>query len=249
MHKNGKTEHCGGRQYGYVRVSSREQNEARQLAAMRNAGIRAEHIFADKQSGRDFERPQYKKLLRRLRRGDTLFVQSIDRLGRNYREIIEQWQYLTSEKGVDIVVLDMPLLDTRRRDEGLTGLFISNLVLQILSYVAQTECENIRRRQAEGIAAAKARGVAFGRHAIEIPPDFRSRAAELTLAVACIPRPAEFPHPRGGTCPKGTQKYRDRRGVRNQQVTLLQLAQTNRPNEFERRKIKIYCGFVQKSTL
>lgn len=116
MHKNGKTEHRGGRQYGYVRVSSREQNEARQLAAMCNAGIRTEHIFADKQSGRDFERPQYKKLLRRLRRGDTLFVQSIDRLGRNYREIIEQWQYLTSEKGVDIVVLDMPLLDTRRRD-------------------------------------------------------------------------------------------------------------------------------------
>lgn len=179
MHKNGKTEHCGGRQYGYARVSSREQNEARQLAAMRNAGIRAEYIFADKQSGRDFDRPQYKKLLRRLRRGDTLFVQSIDRLGRNYREIIEQWQYLTSEKGVDIVVLDMPLLDTRRRDEGLTGLFISNLVLQILSYVAQTECENIRRRQAEGIAAAKERGVAFGRHAIEIPPDFRSRAEEL----------------------------------------------------------------------
>ncbi len=116
MHKNGKTEHCGGRQYGYVRVSSREQNEARQLAAMCNAGLRPEYIFADKQSGRDFDRPQYKKLLRRLRRGDTLFVQSIDRLGRNYREIIEQWQYLTSEKGVDIVVLDMPLLDTRQRD-------------------------------------------------------------------------------------------------------------------------------------
>ncbi len=116
MHKNGKTEHCGGRQYGYVRVSSREQNEARQLAAMCNAGLRPEYIFADKQSGRDFDRPQYKKLLRRLRRGDTLFVQSIDRLGRNYREIIEQWQYLTSEKGVNIVVLDMPLLDTRRRD-------------------------------------------------------------------------------------------------------------------------------------
>lgn len=116
MHKNGKTEHRGGRQYGYVRVSSREQNEARQLAAMCNAGLRPEYIFADKQSGRDFERPQYKKLLRRLRRGDTLFVQSIDRLGRNYQEIIEQWQYLTSEKGVDIVVLDMPLLDTRQRD-------------------------------------------------------------------------------------------------------------------------------------
>lgn len=116
MHKNGKKEHCGGRQYGYVRVSSREQNEARQLAAMCNAGIRTEHIFAEKQSGRDFDRPQYKKLLHRLRRGDTLFVQSIDRLGRNYREIIEQWQYLTSEKGVDIVVLDMPLLDTRQRD-------------------------------------------------------------------------------------------------------------------------------------
>lgn len=116
MHKNGKTEHRGGRQYGYVRVSSREQNEARQLAAMCNAGLRPEYIFAEKQSGRDFDRPQYKKLLCRLRRGDTLFVQSIDRLGRNYREIIEQWQYLTSEKGVDIVVLDMPLLDTRRRD-------------------------------------------------------------------------------------------------------------------------------------
>lgn len=116
MHKNGKTERRGGRQYGYVRVSSREQNEARQLAAMCNAGLRPEYIFADKQSGRDFDRPQYKKLLRRLRRGDTLFVQSIDRLGRNYREIIEQWQYLTSEKGVDIVVLDMPLLDTRQRD-------------------------------------------------------------------------------------------------------------------------------------
>ena len=116
MHKNGKTEHRGGRQYGYVRVSSREQNEARQLAAMCNAGLRPEYIFAEKQSGRDFDRPQYKKLLRRLRRGDTLFVQSIDRLGRNYREIIEQWQYLTSEKGVNIVVLDMPLLDPRRRD-------------------------------------------------------------------------------------------------------------------------------------
>ena len=106
-------------------------------------------------------------------------MQSIDRLGRNYHEIIEQWQYLTDKKQVDIVVLDMPLLDTRQRDAGLTGLFISNLVLQILSYVAQTECENIRRRQAEGIAAAKARGVAFGRHAIEIPPNFRSRAEEL----------------------------------------------------------------------
>ncbi len=116
MHKNGKTEHRGGRQYGYVRVSSREQNEARQLAAMCNAGLRPEYIFADKQSGRDFDRPQYKKLLRRLRRGDTLFVQSIDRLGRNYHEIIEQWQYLTDKKQVDIVVLDMPLLDTRRRD-------------------------------------------------------------------------------------------------------------------------------------
>lgn len=114
--KTEKTEHCGGRQYGYARVSSREQNEARQLAAMQKAGIPAENVFSDKQSGRDFDRPQYKKLLHRLRRGDTLFVQSIDRLGRNYREIIEQWQYLTSEKGVDIVVLDMPLLDTRQRD-------------------------------------------------------------------------------------------------------------------------------------
>ena len=115
-----------------------------------------------------------KKLLRRLRRGDTLFVQSIDRLGRNYHEIIEQWQYLTDKKQVDIVVLDMPLLDTRRRDEGLTGMFISNLVLQILSYVAQTECENIRRRQAEGIAAAKSKGVRFGRPPSPLPENFHS---------------------------------------------------------------------------
>ena len=208
MHKNGKTEHRGGRQYGYVRVSSREQNEARQLAAMCNAGIRAEYIFADKQSGRDFDRPQYKKLLRRLRRGDTLFVQSIDRLGRNYHEIIEQWQYLTDKKQVDIVVLDMPLLDTRQRDAGLTGLFISNLVLQILSYVAQTECENIRRRQAEGITAAKARGVAFGR--------------------ACNRNPAELSFPCGRTCPNGDEKCGYCGGVRRQQVALLQMARPNR---------------------
>ena len=179
MQKNEKRENGEGRRYGYVRVSSREQNEARQLAAMQKAGIPAENVFSDKQSGRNFDRPQYKRLLLRLRGGDTLFVHSIDRLGRNYHEIIEQWQSLTDKKQVDIVVLDMPLLDTRQRDAGLTGLFISNLVLQILSYVAQTECDNIRRRQAEGIAAAKERGVRFGRQAIAIPPNFRTRAAEL----------------------------------------------------------------------
>ena len=168
-----------GNLYGYIRVSTRDQNEDRQRIALQELAVPEKNIYMDKQSGKDFDRPQYNKLLRRLRRGDTLFVQSIDRLGRNYHEIIEQWQYLTDKKQVDIVVLDMPLLDTRQRDAGLTGLFISNLVLQILSYVAQTECENIRRRQAEGIAAAKARGVAFGRHAIEIPPNFRSCAEEL----------------------------------------------------------------------
>lgn len=179
MQMNGKRKSGGGRQFGYVRVSSREQNEARQLAAMQQMGIPQKNIFSDKQSGRSFDRPQYKRLLLRLCGGDTLFVHSIDRLGRNYQEIIEQWQYLTDKKHVDIVVLDMPLLDTRRRDAGLTGLFISNLVLQILSYVAQTECDNIRKRQAEGIAAAKERGVRFGRQAIEIPPDFRARVEKL----------------------------------------------------------------------
>ena len=149
------------RVYGYIRVSSKDQNEARQLIAMKEFGVRAECIFLDKQSGKDFKRPQYKRLMRKLKRGDTLVIKSIDRLGRNYDEIIEQWRIITKEKQTAIVVLDMPLLDTRQ-GRDLTGTLIADIVLQLLSYVAQTEREFIKQRQAEGIAAARARGVRFG---------------------------------------------------------------------------------------
>ncbi len=149
-------------EYGYIRVSTREQNEDRQMIAMREFGIESSRIILDKQSGKDFERPGYRRLVRRLKAGDTLVIKSIDRLGRNYDEILEQWRLLTREKQVAIVVLDMPLLDTcQGRD--LTGVLIADIVLQLLSYVAQTEREFNRQRQAEGIAAAKARGVHFGR--------------------------------------------------------------------------------------
>ena len=159
------------RTYGYVRVSSREQNTDRQMIAMEGFGVPADHIFADRQSGKDFDRPGYRRLLRKLKPDDTLVIKSIDRLGRNYDEILEQWRLLTREKKVDIVVLDMPLLDTRR-GKDLTGTLIADIVLQLLSYVAQTEREFIRQRQAEGIAAAKARGVRFGRKAIPLPEGF-----------------------------------------------------------------------------
>lgn len=158
--------------FGYVRVSSREQNEERQLVAMYEQGIERKNIYIDKQSGKDFERPQYKRMLKRLKKGDVIFIKSIDRLGRNYSEILEQWAFITKEKGVDIVVLDMPLLDTRERGEALIGMFISDLVLQILSYVAETEREFIKKRQAEGIAVAKAKGVKFGRRNKNINCDF-----------------------------------------------------------------------------
>lgn len=147
--------------YGYVRVSTKDQNEARQVIAMRNFGIEEQHIFIEKQSGKNFNRPQYIRLLRKIRAKDTLVVKSIDRLGRNYDEIIAQWRIITKEKRASIVVLDMPLLDTRR-DRDLTGTLIADIVLQLLSYVAQTERELIKQRQAEGIAAAKAKGVHFG---------------------------------------------------------------------------------------
>ncbi len=147
--------------YGYVRVSTKEQNEARQVIAIREFGVDEQNIFVEKQSGKDFNRPQYKRLLRKLKAGDTLVIKSIDRLGRNYDEIIEQWRIITKEKQAAIVVLDMPLLDTRQ-GRDLTGTLIADIVLQLLSYVAQTEREFIRRRQAEGIAAAKKRGVRFG---------------------------------------------------------------------------------------
>ncbi len=156
--------------YGYVRVSTRDQNEERQLIALREFGVEDKNILMDKLSGKDFNRPAYRKLVRRLKPGDTLAVKSIDRLGRNYEEIMEQWRIITKERGVSIVVLDMPLLDTRKKDRDLTGIFISDLVLQILSYVAQTEREFNHQRQQEGIAAAKARGVRFGRPALSRPP-------------------------------------------------------------------------------
>ncbi|MDO4484554.1 MAG: recombinase family protein [Clostridia bacterium] len=148
--------------YGYIRVSSRDQNEERQLIAMREAGIDDAHLFLDKQSGKDFQRPAYQQLMKRLRAGDVLFVKSIDRLGRNYDDILQQWQLITKDKEADIVVLDMPLLDTRQRKD-LIGTLIADIVLQLLSYVAQTERDFIRQRQAEGIAAARANGIHLGR--------------------------------------------------------------------------------------
>ena len=157
--------------YAYVRVSSSDQNEDRQLAEMAKAGINSENIFIDKQSGKDFDRPQYVRMVNILKEDDLLFILSIDRLGRNYEEIQRQWRILTKEKGIDICVIDMPLLDTRN-GKDLMGTFIADLVLQILSFVAQTERESIKRRQAQGIAAAKARGVRFGRPRKEIPHDF-----------------------------------------------------------------------------
>lgn len=160
-------------EYGYVRVSTREQNEHRQIIAMKEHGIDAARIFMDKQSGKDFERKNYKRLLRKLKSGDTLVIKSIDRLGRNYEEILEQWRCITKEKQAAIVVLDMPLLDTRQTRD-LTGTLIADLVLQLLSYVAQTERESLRQRQAEGIAAAKARGVRFGRAPMPLPENFRA---------------------------------------------------------------------------
>lgn len=177
-----------GKIYGYARVSTARQNEDRQLQALNGAGVPLENIFVDKQSGKDFEREQYKSLLEKLRPNDALYIKSIDRLGRNYREILVQWQFLTKELGVDVVVLDMPLLDTRR-GKDLLGTFISDVVLQILSFVAENERANIRQRQREGIEAARARGVRFGRPRRELPVNFKElvamcRAGFLTEAAA-----------------------------------------------------------------
>ena len=158
-------------EYGYIRVSSLDQNEARQLAAMRELGIPQENIFTDKQSGKDFDRAGYKELVKKLKPGDVLYILSIDRLGRNYEDIQAQWRVLTKDKGVDIVVIDMPLLDTRQYKD-LMGTFIADLVLGILSFVAQSERENIRKRQAQGIAAARARGIKFGGTTIKPPENF-----------------------------------------------------------------------------
>lgn len=160
------------KQYAYIRVSSKDQNVDRQFAALEPYKIPPKQIYCDRQSGKDFERPAYQKLIRRLRKGDLLIVKSIDRLGRNYNEILEQWALITKKIGADILVLDMALLDTRERSGDLTGAFIADLVLQILAYVAQTEREFIRQRQAEGIAAARAKGVRFGRRPDALPPRF-----------------------------------------------------------------------------
>lgn len=158
--------------YGYVRVSTKEQNEDRQLIALQEFPVPEKNVYMDKLSGKDFNRPQYRKLLKKLRPGDLLVVKSIDRLGRNYEEILLQWRIITKEKQADMVVLDMPLLDTRKSGNDLTGTFVADLVLQILSYVAQTERENIHQRQMEGIAAAKLRGVRFGRPRKPVPEQF-----------------------------------------------------------------------------
>ena len=174
--------------YGYIRVSSKDQNEDRQRIALAEAGVRDQNIFGDKQSGKDFNRPQYKKLLKKLKEDDLLYVKSIDRLGRNYEEILEQWRVLTKEKGVDIVVLDMRLLDTRR-GKDLMGTFLSDIVLQVLSFVSENERTNIRQRQAEGIAAARKRGVRFGRPRLPLPENYpgayqRWKARQITGTAA-----------------------------------------------------------------
>ena len=179
-------------EYGYARVSTKEQNEQRQIIALEEFGLNLRQIFIDKQSGKDFERANYQRLTRRLKEGDTLVVKSIDRLGRNYNEILEQWRIITKEKRAAIVVLDMPLLDTRR-GKDLMGTFLSDIVLQVLSFVAENERTNIRQRQAEGIAAAKARGVKFGRPPRPLPDNFYEvhkawRDKKITLkeaAAAC----------------------------------------------------------------
>lgn len=157
--------------YGYVRCSTKEQNEDRQMIAMKEVCVPKENIYIDKQSGKDFERPKYQRLLKKLGEDDLLYIKSIDRLGRNYEEIIEQWRIITKIKRADIVVMDMPLLDTRK-GKDLMGTFLSDIVLQVLSFVAENERGNIRQRQAEGIAAAKARGVKFGRPAQPLPSNF-----------------------------------------------------------------------------
>ena len=178
------------KEYGYVRVSSLDQNEERQLIEMKKLGIPDDRIYKDKQSGKDFDRPNYKRLVRKLKKGDLLYILSIDRLGRNYEEIQSQWRYLTRDKEVDIAVIDMPLLDTRR-GKDLMGTFLADIVLQILSFVAQNERENIRKRQAQGIAAAKANGMKFGRPTLDVPKDFNSIVEKWENGVIRISEAAE----------------------------------------------------------
>lgn len=182
------------KQYAYIRVSTREQNIERQLAALEPYHIPEENIFCDYQSGKNFNRPQYQKLLKKLKKGDLLIIKSIDRLGRNYNEILIQWQYITKELQADILVLDMELLDTRSRDGNLTGTLIADLVLQILAYVAQTEREFIHQRQAEGIAIAKANGKKLGRKCNKLPDDFEAVCQEYIEGKLTIRSAAEKLH-------------------------------------------------------
>lgn len=175
--------------YGYIRVSSTDQNEDRQMLALRREGIPESRIYMDKQSGKDFDRPKYRLLVKRLQPGDLLCIVSIDRLGRNYEEVQNQWRILTKEIGIDVFVIDMPLLDTRR-DKNLMGTFIADLVLQILSFVAQSERESIRKRQAEGIAAAKARGVRFGHPPAPLPPNFAAERDEWRRGLKSLSKAA-----------------------------------------------------------
>lgn len=181
--------------YGYIRVSSREQNDERQRIALKQAGVPRTRIYSDKQSGKDFDRPEYQCLLHILKEGDLLVVKSIDRLGRNYDDILEQWRLLTKERGVDVLVLDMPLLDTRR-GKNLMGTFLADIVLQLLSFVAENERNTIRQRQAEGIAAAQTRGVRFGRPAKPLPENFATvcrQWQEGRLSCAAAARACDMP--------------------------------------------------------
>lgn len=192
--------------YGYMRVSSREQNEARQKLALLEVGVPEKQIYMDKISGKDFERPQYKRLLKKLDHSSVLFVKSIDRLGRNYTDLNEQWRIITKEKGADIVVIDMPILDTRR-EKNLLGTFISDIVLALLSFVAENERVNIKQRQAEGIAAAKARGVRFGRPPLPIPDNFDKLCSEWRDGKITMKKAAEACNMREKTFYSKAVKY------------------------------------------
>lgn len=178
--------------YAYIRVSTKEQNIDRQLHALESFDIPKKNVYCDYQSGKDFERPQYKKLIRKLKKGDLLIVKSIDRLGRNYDEILMQWRHITKTIEADIMILDMPLLDTRKKDGNLTGTLISDIVLQLLAYVAQTEREFIKQRQAEGIMAAKAKGIRLGRTPIEMPKDFEKICEECASGKVTIRQASEM---------------------------------------------------------
>ncbi len=195
--------------YGYVRVSSVDQNEERQLIAMQAKGIPSGQIYIDKQSGKNFDRPEYKRMVNALRQGDLLYILSIDRLGRDYAEIQDQWRILTKEIGIDISVIEMPLLDTRR-NKDLMGTFIADLVLQILSFVSQSERENIRKRQAQGIAAAKARGMEFGRPVIESPEDFPAIVYALYHKEISVTQAAKRCNMSQATFYRRLKEYRER---------------------------------------